>query len=946
MKDLVVLYTGDIVYLSSISEDEIFDLSNNDLLFFSNGRVRRFKKNGIAYMAIFDEENNNKFDSYRSEINFWNNNKINKNRTDTAANYTALGDRFNILDIIPINVDSKANVILAHEEIYPQSLNTQGIKTETLYRSIPFGIASPLKETIDLYFIPSLSEYDFVDTTAKSVYPLLTPYYNFIKNKKYLGANGQLRDLTDSETSILTDVIQVFDFIFTQSGFLSHLTTLKLNEPFNKTIDLINRYNHNYGTIDIKYHTLYNDEYFARLRLGLIEFKYWLIQYKDDYTKINSNDLVVYIVNLFDPVELSYLSYETKTNLLDKILIDNFWVIGNWGFNKLNEEEAILKIIRCIAKEDLDGTLNYSEIDKFMDFLNVIYDFSKKQTLYEVLYDRINDSAFLNDDGKGNKGQLVKIVYNLWSESKFNPQHSVSSIAQNALGLFQYTPYNSRWQSDDPTIIFPILDENAAPMLINYESEKTLLWYIDNFNFEFYKNKIVAKENIKDYGYQPYGVYNIFQPIALKVTDANDTIIRMPVKGIVEGGNIEDFINNCIPVFYLQYVDDLGDYSDTKETIGIAIDIVLTFSGVGNIAKLRHVKDLSLLRKFFVAGELSLAESASLTRALSGLASGFEAIMGIASLVHSFATASCTIYYNNQQSPPEPNDPEYQKYKLCQNIDLWLFALEMISLSGDLLAKRAFKRATRKLQQSIPSGSEYNELRTAVNSLDELDNLLVYFLQSLQTTHPTVFSRVNNFTTQEKKFTFMFDFEGRPSALSELETNPYLLDDAWDDILHLTTYRNNLEFLESYYFINKDVRCAKLRDHLLTGHYNSTGTSVSGWHHIEGNSSENAYGRIDNIIDDSDPRGYFSANVSIKNQFGFFISKTANGGLNDMFPRHWTKEELLENISLAFINKTYHGPPNQYIGTLNDGKQLIICINGNAGLIDATTSIKTVWPKR
>jgi hypothetical protein len=103
-----------------------------------------------------------------------------------------------------------------------------------------------------------------------------------------------------------------------------------------------------------------------------------------------------------------------------------------------------------------------------------------------------------------------------------------------------------------------------------------------------------------------------------------------------------------------------------------------------------------LLRKYFVAGELTLEESVGLTKAPSGLASGFQSIIGVAGLVHRFATSGCTIYYNNEQNPPKSSDPEYQKYDLCQSIDLWLFALEMVSLSGDLLARRAFKRATRK----------------------------------------------------------------------------------------------------------------------------------------------------------------------------------------------------------------------------------------------------------
>ncbi|WP_338840974.1 EndoU domain-containing protein [Flavobacterium ginsenosidimutans] len=947
MKDLVVLANGDIVYLSSISEDEIFDPLNNDLLFFNNGRVRRFKKNGIAYMAIFDE-NTNKFDSYRSEINFWNHNKPNKSRTDTTTTYEALGHRFLIWDVLPGNAKKGDNVILAHKKI---TVNGDKLETNILYRSIPYEKAHPLRAQISLNSNhPNFSEYKISEIATQEVIERLVPYYNFIINKQFLAVNNQLRDLTGYEHDILIDIIQVFDWIFTQNGFLNHLSTLKLIEPFNQVINLSTRYNQDYGVIDPKYHLLYNDEYFARLRLGLIEFKYWLIQYSDDYTKINANDLVVYIVNLFDPVELSYLSYETKINLLDKILRDNFWIIGNWGFNKLNDEEAILKIIKCIAKELPLENLNYSEIDKFMDLLNKIFDYNKKLTLYEVLYDRINDTTFFNDDGRGNKGRLVKAIYNLWTESKFNPQHSKTEIAQNALNYFNYTSYNCRWQfdSDDPSIIFPILDEDAAPMLINYESEKILLWYKDNFNFSFYDNKILAQEKIKDYGYQPFGVYNIFQPIALKITNADDTIIRMPAKGITEGASITDFIDNCFPVFYLQYLDDLGDKSDTKETISTIVDVVLTFSGVGNIAKLRHIKDLSLLRKFLIAGELSAIESVALARAWSGLTSGFQAIMGVASFVHRYTTASCTIYYDNEQNPPNINDPQYQKYQLCRSIEMWLFALEILSLSGDLLARRAFKRATKRLQQSIPPDNEYNELRTAVNSLDEIDSMFLEWLNSIHISHPNVYNKLITFTDQEKKFAFMFDFQGRPSALDELEAAPHLIEEAWLEIAHLITHRNNVKFLKSFHFIDKDIRCERLREHLFQGHTYPSG-NVGGWHHIEGNVNSNNFGRIDNIIDASDSRGYFTANVSIKDTNGNWIPKRDGGGNlinNDMFPRNWSRQELIENISVAYTNKVFNGTGNQYRGLMSDGKTVIICINGNANVIDQTTNIKTLWPRR
>jgi len=941
MKDLVVLANGDIVYLSSISEDKFFDPLNNDLLFFPNGRVRRFKKNGIAYMAIFEEDFPDEFNSYRPEINFWNNNKPNKNKTDTVANYEALGGRFNILDIIPRNIDLQDNVVLAHKIIYRNGLNLQ---IKTFYRAIPYEKAYPLRKIINLDIIhPNLNESQILDIGTKEIIEPLTPFFKFILDKKFLGANGQLIDVFEREENILTDVIQVLDWIFTQTEFLTLLIALKLVEPFNQILNLPNRYNHDYGIIDPKYHTLYNDEYFARLRLGLIEFKYWLIQYSNDYSKINVNNLIVYIVNLFDPVELSYLSYETKINLLNEILKDNFWIIGNWGFNKLNEEEAIIKILRSIAREDSQGNLNYVEIDKFMDFLNKIYysQYNYNPTLYEVLYSKINDSTFFNDDGKGNKGLFVKEVYKLWNESKFNPQHHVNSIAQNALNNFRYTPYNARWQFDDPTIQFPYQENDASPMIINYESEKILAWYIDNFDFRFYQNKILAKIKVEDHGYQPYGLYNIFQPIAVKVTNADDTIIRMPAKGITEGANINDFIENCFPVFYLQYIDDLGDKSDTKETIATLADVILTFTGVGNISKLRHVKDLSLLRKLFIAGELTTIEKVALTRALSGLASGAQAILGVASLVHRFATAGCTIYYNNEQNLPNPNDPEYQKYKLCQSIDLWLFALEMLSLSGDLLARRAFRRATKKLQQSIPSGNEYNELRTAVNSLDELDSILNNWLSSIKTSHRNVYDKLITFTDEEKKFAFMFDFKGRPSALDELNGNISLIDD-WTEIKYLAVQRSSIYFLKCYNYIKEDEN---LLHHIFKGHVYSNGKSY-GVHSIIAQNNGDA---IITAIDLPNSLGYYEAYVSVKDNAGNFIAKMNRRGTalgtSTLFKDAWDKQRVIEEISLAYVTKVrVPGTQNQWRGIMSDGNTCAMGIDGNTTIFDHTTIIRTAFP--
>jgi hypothetical protein len=61
-----------------------------------------------------------------------------------------------------------------------------------------------------------------------------------------------------------------------------------------------------------------------------------------------------------------------------------------------------------------------------------------------------------------------------------------------------------------------------------------------------------------------------------------------------------------------------------------------------------------------------------------------------------------------------------------------------------------------------------------------------------------------------------------------------------------------------------------------------------------------------------------------------------------MFPRDWTKEELLENISLAYSKKVFTGKGNKYEGIMSDGKTLIICIDD---VNTITENIRSVWPK-
>lgn len=412
----------------------------------------------------------------------------------------------------------------------------------------------------------------------------------------------------------------------------------------------------------------------------------------------------------------------------------------------------------------------------------------------------------------------------------------------------------------------------------------------------------------------------------------------MPLEG---NPNPNDYIKNCIPAFYLMYVDEVGDRSDAKQTIGTAIDVALTFSGIGGvITNLRHFKNLSLIRKLGVG--LTLAEKQLLWKGISGLASGFEAFFGAASFFHGLASGGCAVYYDPNNTPPQSGSSNYDEYQRCLAIDNWLFTLEMLSLSGDLLARRALRRASANLKVHLDSSIPI-EHRNVIDELADLDGLLNSFMLNLQQTHPTVYSKVNAFTDTDKKFAFMFDFENNANKLQELANDIDLID-AWQEIGHLLSHRKNIKFLKGYNFIVNSPSNNRVRIHIFQGHHNASGTSVSGWHHIFGNNNANSYGQINNIIGTPDALGYYNANVSIKNQNGVFIQKTANGGVNSMFRRDWNESELLENFALAYTNKQYSGVNNQFIGEMSDGKTITICIGLGNNNIDYTTPIKTLWP--
>lgn len=138
------------------------------------------------------------------------------------------------------------------------------------------------------------------------------------------------------------------------------------------------------------------------------------------------------------------------------------------------------------------------------------------------------------------------------------------------------------------------------------------------------------------------------------------------------------------------------------------------------------------------------------------------------------------------------------------------------------------------MRQNIPSGSEYNDLRNALNGIDDLLQDLNNFINDIRISHPSVHSEVI-LMSEKNQLDFMFDFEGNKIMLDQLQTNPYLIQESWEIIVDdLKNLRKDINFLKNH---NKIIHNLELINHIHTGdvklilnNSGPTGVEITGYH--------------------------------------------------------------------------------------------------------------------
>ena len=544
---------------------------------------------------------------------------------------------------------------------------------------------------------------------------------------KIIGATGVLID------RVIQDIFSLFPNTSVFNDFISKQKDLWSNIVFSETSTL--------NTFK---------EYFENF------YRFYKTAYRNTHSiKVASDTEKLYWLGMaMSPQALSNLSLENRKLIL-------FFVVEEKLSEYLEKDEEEDYVIRIIQSFGFDNSKAF--IDEFLFWLiSNEKVFSKgKSTYYQVIYDRmstswnITKSLYTIDNWlsgtdfypKDTKEAFVQIVYSLWLDSKYNPYNAVGNLKEHVIGiksldsnkveftqnptsdgnpyLFNYSlvpGYESFSSSEDTNCaawpqyckesVFyrqTSYAQNAAPMVLPYESKSIGGIFSDNFTFTFSGNKIKAYQESLPIGYYPpkdenndgeadetgdrgrvirrdllFGVYDIFQPVTLLNLDIDTNVPILTTKGNPTQIGEQD-INSFIPVFVLKFIDDSGDRSDNEKIAGYVLDGVLTLSGIGNLSKLRH------LRWF---GGASGLISMNFVRVVIG---GVELSSSVLSFLGNFVDCG-----DNQT---------------CKNVKALLMIVEVVAGGVDALdglVTNALKKQSRKTIEDAGGGT---------TSTERIDNL-------------------------------------------------------------------------------------------------------------------------------------------------------------------------------------------------------------------------------
>ncbi len=299
-----------------------------------------------------------------------------------------------------------------------------------------------------------------------------------------------------------------------------------------------------------------------------------------------------------------------------------------------NEESVVLRIIKAMYK--LSKT-NEAFLEIFLQR------FDRNNSFLSQLFYRL--------DGDNHK-RFINFMFEVWKRSEYtNASHFLFSNTEN------------------------------GPLFLPYRSDKTLGFYVSNasadYNIKNNQIEVVYKTGKYTTAEVPHpDVPGQTTSISTEITEKYQYHPFFPIK-IPSGQTGEIVIGNNIPGFFL-FVKENKDFWNNVFFAGeLAIDIVTTLSGFGNILKFRH-----LIKLANRASKLQFANKASKAARISA---NIKKVVGIVEISSGSINALLKL--------SELNETETGK-----NISEVLFYLEILTLGGELtdLIKSGLRKSAKK----------------------------------------------------------------------------------------------------------------------------------------------------------------------------------------------------------------------------------------------------------
>ncbi|WP_298893676.1 zincin-like metallopeptidase toxin domain-containing protein [uncultured Psychroserpens sp.] len=371
----------------------------------------------------------------------------------------------------------------------------------------------------------------------------------------------------------------------------------------------------------------------------------------DDLLNTRNNNKILEVLYYVPTFHFKKLDKDFLWTVLDKVLEGS---INNIG---LDTEDIVLHLLKGLLETS-------SSPDAFL--LKLIKERENKETRFSILYKGMDGENFVS---------LIWFLYDTWAKSTF---------------------------TDLDNTLFKASD---GPLPIPYKSEKFIGFYSSNKNFDFISNNniyVTEDETWVD------NVISVFDPGAGKainqlVEEQNNYTYHYfhPLMLVDVEQESAIPIPKYIPAFFLKANEDKSFWSNVVTGIEYGVDIITTLSGVGNIAKFRHLSKIAKVASRF---------------------NKFDKARKYASVVSKIRLASGAIEISSGTVNALIKLADLKKSPFWKELSTFLFWLEMLSLGGELTA--AIKSGLRKSADDLLKYEDELVERATREGVEDVDGLI------------------------------------------------------------------------------------------------------------------------------------------------------------------------------------------------------------------------------